>query len=194
MLVALAALLALAAGCQADRFNDGGCESDGQCRSDRVCHVGRCLAPDQLDQSQTDAGVDVDQAGAAQFLGRWDTTVSGRVTEPNGQVSDIEPDTQIVEIREGQDSDLIIEMVDAQGFCELPANLSADGFDLVDESCTLTDGGQTVTYDDITGSGRIDADGELTFNMNANIEFDMVDAPGAVIEIELTFAGPRLQD
>lgn len=198
LLVAAATLIAAVAGCQADRFNDTGCQSDGQCRADRICHVGRCLAPGDIDQTQTDAGVDAGPVSVAQFLGGWDTELSGRIIEPNGQVSEIEPDSQIIEIREGQDVDLLIDVVGAQGFCELSANLTSGGFALVDEPCEITEGGQTATYKDIDGQGRLtedEAGGEgIHFTFAATVEFEIADAPGAVIELDVAFEGPRLQE
>lgn len=198
MLVSAAMLLAYLGGCQADRFQDTGCESDGQCRADRICHVGRCLTPADIDQTQTDAGVDAGPVSVAQFLGRWDTELSGSITEPNGQISDIEPDRQTVEISRGQDSDLIIDMVGAQGFCPLSANLTSRGFALVDEPCEITDGGQTATYEDIEGEGWLTephtGNEGIFFTFGATVEFEVADAPGAVIEIDLVFAGPPVRD
>lgn len=208
-------VLSLAAGCSADRFNDAGCASDSECRLGRICNAGLCVDPGSVSHTMgPDAGADADtnpdaDAGpttdggdaradtrpdVSAFIGTWNMTASGTVTEVNGQTHDLNNQQMFVTISEGVDSNLIIDMQDGHGFCPIKANVDGPShFTILDSPCDLSQNGQTAHYSDLGGDGQVDANGVLFFSYRGSMQADIPNGPAMQARFDTRFRGTQVQ-
>lgn len=175
------ASLLFISGCSADRFVDPGCVSDEECRLGRICSESVCVDPNGAEPSvepdDSDAGPDADAevddpepdvSSELNFVGQWSTRITGEVIQPNGRVEQIDEERVIVEVTEGNDADLTVEIREVEGFCPLDAMLIDENtFTLLDTECVIEQGEVQVIYQDVNGRGELN--GEGVFNMTLQI-------------------------
>lgn len=195
-LLALSSLL-VASGCGADRFEDEGCTSDDQCYGERICEDNQCIDPAEQTPAEDagdagpgsdvpipDAGSDSGESPTDQYVGTWQLQATIEVTLPDGDTESGE-DEVTIDIIEGTNSDLEVQLETQENTCDMPADLAGDGFELDENGCSVEENDVEMNFRDVDGGGHLEG-GQLHFSFDAVVEQQLQDRP---VELDYSVDG-----
>lgn len=183
---ALVAALSLLAACGDGRFDDEGCGADTDCRGERICHLNRCVFPEEARDDGTGGDTGEDAYDPAVLTGSYAMDVSGTMElEGQGGRQDLNGVRVSVAISTGTNADLHLDIEDFP--CTIEAEMTGeDSFAYAEQECVLDGASRGI----VSGSGGLDADGFLEFDLLMESEIDQGGQPMSYV-LDVSFVEVR---